>query len=150
MSQVKYMNGTKLLIQIGNGATPSEVFAHDCLINTDRGIAFSADENRQVIPDCDNPDDPAWSVLNKDGLQAQITGSGMLHTTSLEAWFDWFNSDDAKNIRVVIDVPAGAGGGYWEMAAKLTGFEVSGSRNEKATISVTIGSDGPVAWVDAA
>lgn len=149
MSTVKAINGTKLLIQIGNGATP-EVFTHDCLVNTDRGIAFSSDENRQVIPDCDNPDAPAWSVLNKDGLQAQITGSGMLHTASTEEWFNWFNSDTAKNIRVVVDTSGADGGGYWSLKAKLTGFEVTGSRNEKATATVTIGSDGPVTWVDAA
>lgn len=149
MAKVKTLNGKKLLVQIGDGADP-EVFAHDCLINTDRGISFSSETTRQTVPDCDNPDSPGWSELTKDGLSATINGSGMLHTASVEDWFNWFNSDDSKNIRVMIDVPGADGGGYWAMAAKLTGFEVSGSRTEKATVSVTIESDGVATWMDAA
>jgi len=149
MTAVKAMNGTKLLIQIGDGASP-ETFAHDCLINTERGIVFASDENRQIIPDCDNPDDPAWSSLNKDGLTATINGSGMLHTASVEDFFDWFNSDTAKNVRVVINVAGADGGGYWSGAFKLTNFETTGTRNEKATCSVTLGSDGAIVWTDAA
>src|SRR5690606_5262328 len=94
MAIVKSMSGTSLLVQIGDGASP-EVFAADCLINTDRGISFSSDENRQIIPDCDNPDDPAWQTLDKDGLTATISGAGMLHTASVPDWNDWFNSNDA-------------------------------------------------------
>lgn len=148
MANVKYMNGTQLLVQISDGADP-EVFAHDCLINTSRGIAFSSDESREVIPDCDNPDDPAWSVLNKDGLSATVTGSGMLHTASVETWFNWFNSDTAKNCRILVNVSAANGGGYWAGAFKLTSMEVTGERNAKAQISVTLGSDGALVWVDA-
>jgi predicted secreted protein len=150
MAIVKAMNGTSLLVQIGDGATPTEVFAHDCLINTERGISFASETNRQVIPDCDAPDSLAWSVVNKDALSATISGAGMLHTASVEEWHDWFNSDDAKNVRVTLNgVSAANGGGHWAGAFKLTGWEITGNRNEKATVSVTLESDGPVAWVDA-
>lgn len=149
MTAVKHLNGTQLLVQIGDGQSP-ETFAHDCLINTDRGIAFASETNRQVIPDCDNPDDPAWSVMNKDGLSATITGAGMLHTSSIADWDDWFNSDDGKNCRVLLNgVTLANGGGHWAGSFKLTGWEVSGTRNEKATVSVTLESDGAVAWVPA-
>lgn len=149
MATVKSLNGTKLLVQISDGASP-EVFAHDCLINTERGIAFASETNRQVIPDCDDPDSPAWSVITKDGLTATITGAGMLHTGSVEDWNTWFNSDDAKNIRVLLNgVTLANGGGHWAGAFKLTGWEITGSRNEKATVSVTLESDGVVTWVPA-
>ena len=55
MAPVKTLSGKKLLVQIGDGAQP-EVFAADCMINAERGIAFSVDSNDFVIPDCDNPD----------------------------------------------------------------------------------------------
>lgn len=149
MATVKAMNGTSLLVQIGNGATP-EVFAHDCLINTERGIQFQSETNRQVIPDCDTPDAPAWSVVNKDSFSATITGSGMLNTPSIKEWADWFASDDAKNVRVLLNgVTLANGGGHWAGSYKLTGWEVTGTRNEKATVSVTLESDGVVTWVDA-
>lgn len=149
MALVKAMNGTSLLIQIGDGASP-EVFAHDCLINTERGIQFQSETNRQTIPDCDNPDDLAWSSLSKDALSATITGAGMLHTASVPDWTDWFNSDDGKNCRVLLNGVAKAnGGGHWAGSFKLTGWEVTGARNAKAEVSVTLESDGAVAWVDA-
>lgn len=149
MAVVKAMNGTSLLVQIGDGATP-EQFAHDCLINTERGISFASETNRQVIPDCDTPDTPAWSVVNKDSFSATISGAGMLHTPSVKEWADWFASDDAKNVRVLLNgVLLADGGGHWAGAFKLTGWEVTGTRNEKATVTVTLESDGPVTWVDA-
>lgn len=149
MAPVKGMNGTSLLVQIGNGGSP-ETFAHDCLINTDRGIQFQSDTNRQVIPDCADPDAPAWSVITVDGFSATVTGAGMLHTASVSDWHDWFISGDAKNIRVLLNgVTLANGGGYWAGAFKLTGWEISGTRNEKATVSVTLESDGAVTWVDA-
>lgn len=152
MAPVKAMNGTSLLVQIGDGNVDPgpEVFAHDCLINAERGIQFAAETNRQTIPDCETPDALAWQSLSKDGLTATITGGGMLHTTSVPDWFAWFDSDDAKNVRVLLNgVAAADGGGHWAGAFKLTGFEVTGERNNKATVSVTLESDGAVTWVDA-
>ncbi|WP_309086465.1 phage tail tube protein [Chelativorans sp.] len=147
---LKPMNGTSLLIQISDGGSP-ETFAHDCLINTERGIQFASETNRQVIPECEgDPDQPAWSVVSVDGLSATIPGSGMLNTSSVPEWFAWFRSGASKNVRVLLNgVPAADGGGHWAGAFKLTGWEVTGTRNEKATSSVTLESDGPVAWVDA-
>lgn len=148
MATVKSMSGTALLIQIGDGAG-SETFAHDCLINTERGIQFQSDTNRQVIPDCDNPDVAAWSTLTMDGLSATISGSGMLHTLSVENWFNWYSAGSSKNVRVKLNGITGAnGGGYWAGAFKLTGWEVTGNRNEKATVSVTLESDGVLTWTD--
>jgi predicted secreted protein len=149
MANVTPMNGTQLLVQISDNGSPDQ-YAHDCLINTERGIQFSSETNRQVIPSCDSPDEPAWSVLTKDGLSATITGSGMLHTPSVGEWAAWFASDVAKAIRVLLNgVSLANGGGYWAGSFKLTGWEVTGSRNQKAEVSVTLESDGVVTWVDA-
>ncbi|SHF05429.1 Phage tail tube protein [Kaistia soli DSM 19436] len=148
MAPVKTINGQKLLVQIGNGADP-EVFAVDCLINTERGIQFSSDSNEFVVADCEDPDAPAWKERTKDGLSATISGAGMLHTSSIETWFDWFASPDTKNARVKVDVPGASGGGYWQGAFHLTAFEITGNRNDKATVSVTLESSGVVTWVNA-
>ena len=126
------------------------MFAIDCLINAERGIAFSSDTNEQIVPDCDNPDDPAWKEVTKDGLSAQISGAGILHTPSISDMFDWLASDDAKNCRVLLNsVVLADGGGHWAGAFKLTAFEVTGSPKEKATNTLTLVSHGPVTWVPA-
>lgn len=149
MALVDSMNGTSLLVQLGDGADP-EVFAHDCLINAARGIQFQSETSRQTIPDCTNPEALAWQSLSKDGLTATINGEGMLHTSSVPDWDAWFSSDDAKNARVLLNgVAAGKGGGHWAGAFKLTGWTINGERRQKATVTVTLESHGPVTWVDA-
>lgn len=149
MAVVKTMNGTKLLVQIGDGASPTEAFAADCLINTERGIVFSSDISEFIVPDCDDPDAPAWKETTKDGLSAAVSGSGMLHTASVSDWFDWLKSASTKNVRVKVDVTAGNGGGYWSGAFHLSQFEITGNRNEKAQVSVSLVSSGALTWTDA-
>ena len=138
MTKVGAMLGTKLLVQLGDDASPA-TFAHDCMINSERGISFSSDANRVIIPDCDNPDDPAWSEVMKDGLSATITGAGILNLATVTTWNTWFQNDTFKDVRVNLNE---TGGGYWEGPAKLTSWEVTGTRNDKATVSVTIESHG--------
>lgn len=148
MAAVKTMVGEKLLIQIGDGATPTEAFAHDCLINADRGIQMSSDQTDIVVPDCDDPSAPAWKELFKDGLSIQVSGGGVLHTSSLETFFNWFNSDDAKNVRVKFDVTGANGGGYIAVPMKLTAFSVNGSRKNNTTVDITLVSHGVATWTD--
>ncbi len=149
MAPPKTMSGRQLLVQIGDGETP-EVFAHDCLINTERGIAFAAETNRERIPDCENPDAPGWSEVTISGQSATITGAGRLHTTSVKKWFAWFTSGEEKNIRVLLNgVSAANGGGHWAGAYKLSAFDVTGPETGRAAVSVTLESHGVVTWVDA-
>ena len=146
---VKGLKGKQLLVQIGNGADP-EQFIADCLINTDRGIQFSSDNTSEPTSYCDEPDNPGWTEITKNGLTATVTGSGKLHTTSIADWDAWFRSDDAKNCRVVLNgVSAGNGGGFWEGAFKLTEWSVNGPEVGKAEASVTLVSHGEVLWVPA-
>ncbi|MEX4006941.1 phage tail tube protein [Neoaquamicrobium sediminum] len=150
MAPPKTMSGKQLLVQIGDGAEP-EVFAHDCLINTERGIAFAAETNRETIPDCDDPDAPGWSEITVSGQSATISGAGRLHTTSVSEWFDWFTSGEGKNVRVLLNgVSLANGGGHWAGVFKLTAWEVTGPETGRAAVSVTLESDGVVTWVDAA
>ena len=104
MTAVPRVTGSKLLVKIGDGADP-EVFTADCLINTSRGIQFQSDTNEFIMPDCDNPDDPAWKSVTKDGLSATISGAGMLYTASVSDWWNWYKGDIGKNIQFALNVP---------------------------------------------
>jgi predicted secreted protein len=147
--EMKTLNGEKLLIQIGDGANP-ETFAHDCLVNTERGIVFTADTQDFTVPNCLSPSDPAWKEVIKDGLSAAVNGAGMVHTSSIETFFNWLKSPDAKNCRVKVDVAGADGGGYWQGAFHLTSFEVTGTRKQKSTNTIALVSSGEVTWTDAA
>lgn len=149
MPTVASARGTKLLIQIGDGGGP-ETFAHDCLINAERGVVFAVDTNEFVIPDCDSPDDPAWKEITKDGISASVTGAGVLHTTTAKtAWYDWLVDADPKTCRINLNVASGVGGGYWSGEFHCTQFEITGDRNGKLTANVTIVSTGALTWTDA-
>lgn len=148
MTAVKTLAGESLLIQIGDGATPTETFTHDCLINTDRGINFSADVTDVMVPDCDDPEAPAWKQRFIDGLSGDISGSGVLHTASVETWKTWFDSGDSKNVRVNLNVAGALGGGYFSGAFKLSAFNISGTRKNNSTAEVTLVSHGAITWTD--
>ncbi len=149
MASVKTMVGEKILIKIGDGATPTETFSHPCMINLDRGLAFSSDSTDVVVPDCDDPSAVAWKEVYKDGLSLQISGGGLLHTLSLETYFNWMTVDTSKNVQVLFNVSAADGGGYISGAFKLTSFGISGTRKNNATVDLTLMSHGALTWTDA-
>jgi hypothetical protein len=148
MTAVPRVTGSKLLVQIGDGGGP-ETFTHDCFINTERGIAFSTETTESIMPDCDNPDDPAWKSVSKDGLMATVSGAGMLYSASVETWFNWLKSGNTKNCRINLNIPGSSGGGYWAGAFHLTQFEIQASGNkETITAQVTLVSSGALTWTD--
>lgn len=143
MAAVKHARGVKLLLKVGDGASP-EVFSTYCSINAARGISFSSTTNDFNLPDCSDPEEIAWVVREKDGLSASVTGAGMVNTPDVEAFFDWFTSPDSKNCEVVVDVPSADGGVIFEGAFHLTDFEITGDRGGKMECSITLASDGEI------
>lgn len=151
MAAVTHARGVRLLLKVGDGATPTETFTAKCSINAARGIAFDASTNDFNIPDCSDPDLIAWVAREKISLSASITGAGILNTPDTESFFVWWSSDDAKNCQVHLDGVTGAnGGGYFSGAFHLTAFEVTGDRGGKMEFSCTLVSDGTITWTDAA
>jgi len=149
MAAVKHMRGVKLLIKVGDGASP-EQFTTYCSINSDRGISFTAQTNDFVVPDCADPDAMAWLVREKVSLSGDITGAGILNTPDTKAFFDWATSTDTRNVQVHLDGVSGAnGGGYWQGAYHCTDFTVNGTQGDKAQCSISLASDGEVTWTDA-
>lgn len=132
------LRGSQLLIKIGDGASP-ELFAHPCLINTDRGIQFTSQAGDVIVPDCDNPDDPAWLEHVKDGLSVTVNGAGTLNLDDVADFDAWFRSPDPKNIQVWLGTA-----GHWGFAAHLTEFQITGTRQQKAQCTLTIVSEGIV------
>ena len=143
MAAVKHARGVKLLLKVGDGASP-EVFSTFCSINAARGISFTSTTTDFNLPDCDDPEQIAWVVREKDGLSASVTGAGVLNTPDVEGFFDWLASPDSKNCKVVVDVPAVDGGIVFSGAFHLTDFEITGDRGGKMECSITLASDGEI------
>lgn len=138
MAALTELRGTQVYIKVGNGASP-EVFAHPCLINTKRGIKFASSTNKVIVPDCDNPEDPAWTDAIKDALSASIDGAGMLDNkiATIQFYDTWFRSKTSRNVQIWLGTV-----GHWSGAFHLTNWDITGDRHDNAQVSLTLESDG--------
>lgn len=138
MTAITQLRGTQLYIKVEDDASP-QVYAHPCLINAKRGIQFQSSTKELIVPDCDNPDDPAWSKAIKDALKAKIDGAGMLDNKAATISFydSWFRAKTPKSVQVWLGTM-----GYWRGDFHLTDWGISGDRGENATATVTLDSDG--------
>jgi predicted secreted protein len=139
MVAITPLRGTQLYIKVGDGATPTEIFTHPCLINAKRGIAFKSTSNKVIIPDCDNPEDPAWSEAIKDALSATIDGAGVLdNVAETISFYDaWFRDVAAKNVQVWLGTD-----GHWEGKFDLNDWGITGDRGGNAEVTITLESNG--------
>jgi predicted secreted protein len=142
MAQPTVLPGTKLFILVGNGATP-EVFATPCGL-TSNGVDFTASTNTTLIPDCDDPELPAWEAKDINALSAQVTGSGVMAVESFDVWNDWFQDATIKNVQIKLDAPAL---GHWLGTFVLSSLKYGGVRGEKVKLDITLVNSGAVAWV---
>jgi predicted secreted protein len=142
MAQPTVLSGSKLLILVGDGGTP-EVFATPCGL-TSKDVTFSASTNSTLIPDCADPEAPAWEAKDVNALSAQVTGSGVMAVESFDVWNDWFQQATLKNCQIVLDDPAL---GQWEGQFILATLKYGGVRGQKVTVDITLDNSGAVVWV---
>lgn len=142
MAQPTVFAGTKLLLKVGNGATP-EVFAEPCGLTT-KSFDRTAATNTNLVPDCDNPEAPAWESTDVSSLSCSLSGSGLLARESFDTWNEWFESAEGRNMQIWLGSL-----GYFTGSFKLTGFKLSGQRGNKIQAEISAKADGVVTWVDA-
>lgn len=144
MAQPTVLPGTKLLILVGDGASP-EVFAEPCGLTT-KSFELAAATNTTLIPDCADPEAPAWEAKDVNSLSATVSGTGVMAVESFTTWNDWFMGAEAKNAQIKLDnATLGHYAGTW----LLSSFKLGGTRGQKVTVDITLVNDGAVTWVDA-
>ena len=129
------------LIKVGDGASP-EVFTAPCGL-TSKGFNQTANTQKTAVPDCTDPDAPAYNETAVDTIDSEISGSGILAAEAFTVWQAWFDSAAAKNCRVY---PLGAAGGYYEGRGILSAFNMTVQRGQKVNVDVTIQADGQMVW----
>lgn len=120
---------------------------------TQKALNFQTESSDTNVPDCDDPEAPAWKERAISALSAQVTGAGVLALDSYSFWRAWFLAAESRNIRVLFDDTGANGGGYYQGAAILTNIGHSTqlqSDGNKAQSQVTLDSDGEWTWEDAA
>jgi hypothetical protein len=131
----------EFLVKLGDGADP-EVFAAPCGL-TSKGFNQTANTQKTAVPDCDDPDAPAYNETAVDTIDSEISGSGILAEEAFDTWQDWFASAASKNYRVY---PMGSAGGYYAGKGVLSAFNMTVQRGQKLNVDVTITGDGAYVW----
>ncbi|MEP2680163.1 MAG: phage tail tube protein [Sulfitobacter sp.] len=139
----------RLIVQLGDGVTPTETFAHTCGANT-FGITLSNNLGENMVLDCDAPlDVPATIVRHLESQDTSVTLSGMVTTEAWPTWRDWADTGSEKNIKILLDEDAANNGGHWILPAYLAGLELGKETSGKVTFSATISGAGQRVWTDA-
>jgi predicted secreted protein len=137
------LRGTKLLIKLGDGATP-EVFTAPCALAT-KAFNRTTSTNEFNVADCDDPDAPVWTERVKGAISAGVTGSGTLAEESLDLYEAFFAEVDPRNVQIVIDYPVGAR--TYQGLFHMTTFNITGEQDGLIQVELELASSGEVSVV---
>lgn len=147
MARPSTLSSAKLILLLGDGAS-TEIFTAPCGL-TSRGINFSKETNDVTVPDCLDPDAPAWTERVTSALSGTISGSGILALEAFATWRSFFFSTATKNVRIKIDTTLALNGGYWQGKFHMTTFNVTGDIGDKIQVEIELQNDGEITWTAA-
>ena len=147
MAQAKTIRFAGQLLMLGDGGDP-ETFAAPCGF-TSLNLTVNIETNSTNVPDCTDPDLPAW--LESDEVSKQMTagGSGVIDRDAIQIWRDWLMTGGEKNVRWFTSGTAADGGGYWEAPAILSTYEETGERGQRWQLNIGLTLNGKPTWTDA-
>ncbi|MFN6950984.1 MAG: phage tail tube protein [Albidovulum sp.] len=143
MARPTTLRGSKLLIKLGDGASP-EAFTAPCALST-KAFNRSAGVNEFNVGDCDDPDAPIWTERVKSALSSTVSGSGTLAKESLAAYEAFFVEPDPGNVQITVDWvgdPVTYQGAY-----VMTAFNITGEQDGLIQVEIELQSSGEVAEV---
>lgn len=137
------LRGTKLLVKLGNGATP-EVFTAPCALAT-KAFNRSSSTNEFNVADCDDPDAPVWTERVKGAITAGVSGSGTLAKESLDMYEAFFEEVDPRNIQITIDYAVGPR--TYQGKFVMTTLNITGEQDGLIQVEIEFASSGEVSVV---
>ena len=145
MAQAKSLKFGKQIMLLGDGETPTEGFEAPCGFES-LTLTVNIETNETNLPDCDDPDLPAWLVSDEVSKQMVIGGEGVLDTDAYQVWREWLLEGGERNVRWLSDAAPGDGGGYFEAPGILSAYEESGQRGQRWQVSITVNLNGKPEW----
>lgn len=136
---------SKQALLVGDGATPTEVFAALCGI-TSLTKTTNKETGTVNMPDCENPDLPGWLEVYLISNQMVISGSGTIAQESLQTWDEWDRTGEFKNVRWLRDITAANGGGHYQGRALLTQWEEVAEARAPFTFNFAVTFSGQPVW----
>jgi Phage major tail protein 2. len=138
MAQATTIKSGKIKVMLGDGASP-ETFAAPCGF-TDRSITFSKGLEEVRVPDCDDPDKVDWLGRDATSLSMSISGEGVLASESVDTWLEAWESVDSVSARIEIEFTNRTI--VWVGRMHVESLEVGASNGQRATMNVSMQSDG--------
>lgn len=111
------------------------------------GLTVNIETNSTNVPDCDDPDLPAWLVSDEVSKQMVLNGTGVLDTDALQVWRDWLLEGGERYVRWMTDGVAADGGGYFQAPGILSTYEEGGQRGQRWSLTTGITLNGKPEWV---
>ncbi|WP_406720365.1 phage tail tube protein [Thioclava litoralis] len=137
--------GSSVAIFLEDTANPG-TFLRPCGLNS-HTVTFSKNTQDVTVPDCDDPELPAWIERGVESLDFSANGSGILAAEALDNWWAAFNTTDSIKARIYVGKATDTNNGrFWEGKVHVTSFETSGERGNKAQCTVSVVSDGELTY----
>lgn len=151
MAQPRTLSFSNFKIWISDTDSPG-VFTAPCGFR-EKSLTITAETSETNVPDCDNPEDPAWIERAVTALSAAVNGNGVMAMASLTTWRTWMLAANARTVRVELNDTGANGGGYYEGDALIVslGHEAAlGTEAGKVQLPVQLLSTGEWTWTAAA
>lgn len=138
------------LIKIGDGATPTEVFAVACGIQ-DVNVNTVANTSDRFSRDCAKPGSIAIRKVKTSSKQLDITGSGLIDKAHIDIFEDALGISKNYKIELYADDGTDAGDliGTYAGAFVMTAANKSVPREGSASAEVTLANNGAWTWTAA-
>jgi len=135
------IKGQRVVLQLGDGATPTEAFTIVCGI-TSKGLQRTRKTNDSEVWDCTDPE--ALPIIERDAGASDwtISGSGQAVATVLDSLEAAYESAVSSNWKLVFLDSSGAATRTYSGAAYITDLSITANNGSKAEISISLSGDG--------
>lgn len=134
----------KFFVRISDGGEPP-VFTAPCGF-TSKSFSRSKTLNEVQVPDCDDPDAPAWNERDVQSMSASISGDGVLAKSAIPVWEEALATTESVECEVELLYANGDSDIYTGLF-HVESFDITGSLGERVQVSVSMQSDGEIAYV---
>jgi len=137
--------GRLLLVRIGNGATPTEVFSVLCGLNT-KSLTINNTDIDVTTANCVTPGGALWTEVLSGPKRVSVSGTGMFddEAAELRANTVAMSADSVANFQIVIPDFGTFAGSFF-----LSSLEWAGESAGGVTYTLSLASSGPVTFTAA-
>lgn len=137
------IKGGKVRILIGDDKTPTG-YSAPCGF-TQRSVSINKGLEETPIPNCEDPDKVDWIGRDATSLSMSTSGEGVLAAESIDTWLDAAESEESVPVKVEWEFPTKTI--TWTGRKHVESLEVGASNGQRATLNVSLQSDGEMVRV---